>query len=144
MTDADLREVQLEKIRQAEFPARPSRLVCMLAALSVETAVRYASKFRAQKGAPVAEQVKIFEVFAERYAILDMHCLDLADRPDLMPGRYREYWAGQASYDSFNGVWREPLLESLLPLPVRIGATVHQVSRRPHSDEASTWSVALT
>ncbi len=99
----------------------------MFAALSVESALRYSSKFRPTEGSPSPDRVRGFEVFASQYTILDMHHLDLTHRPELLPSRYQAYWAGQVSFDALKGVWREPLLEALLPLPARVGSMVLEV-----------------
>ena len=126
LSTADQREVQLEQIRQAQFPYRASRFVCLFAALSVDTAVRYTRRHYPDAIASAPATVKIYEVFAERYHVLDMLWLDLTGSPQEMLPRFQQYWAGQASYDSFNGVWREPMLEALLVLPARVGAVVHE------------------
>jgi hypothetical protein len=123
------RERDLEVIRQWRFPHRRSRLHSVFAAPTLEEAERHAFRMNNAKDS----EARIFEVFADsNNDPLDVMWLDIVGLDDAqMQRRYAQYWTGMKSSDIFFGATspRPPLLEVLLPLPLRLGEVVTRVRR---------------
>lgn len=125
------RELDLERIRQVHFDHRASRLACFFAARTVEDAAKYAKERLNDRNRP--DTALIYEVFAHTYHEGDMMQLDIAgpnvdDR--FMEARYHAYWRGEASSDPIGGKTRAPMMEIMIPLPVRVGQVVKTISVR--------------
>lgn len=126
------RELDLEVIRRRDFAQRRSRLDSFFAAPTLEEAKRHALRMNDAPGA----EARVFEVFADsNHDALDVMWLDILGLDDAqMQHRYAQYWAGARSSDLFFGATspRPPLLEVLLPLPLRLGEVVMTVKRDSH------------
>lgn len=124
------REMDLEVLRQAQFSHRASRLSCFFAARTAEDAARYARRLTDPKRPSTA---RIYEVFARTFHEADMMQLDIAGpivTEEFMAARYLAYWRGAMSSDNFGQGVRMPLVEVMIPLPVRIGDLVAEVAVR--------------
>lgn len=120
----------MELLRQAHFSHRASRLSCFFAARTVEDAERYARRLTDPRRPNTA---RIYEVFGKTFHEADMMQLDIAGprvTEEFMAARYLAYWKGEMSSDDFGRGVRMPLVEVMIPLPVRIGALVSEVAVR--------------
>ncbi|ELE5025665.1 hypothetical protein RDG65_000924 [Vibrio fluvialis] len=125
MTDAQLREFYLEKIRNEPiFSAYTSRMQSMFAANSIEEAAWFALAVE-----PIPDHpINIFEIYADRFWTLDMNWLDYKSDLNTMLSYYRKYWYSEISnHAPKEGVRRPPRLEVLIALPAKVGQVVHTV-----------------
>jgi hypothetical protein len=124
LSPAFRRELDLEVVRQAHFSHRASRLSCFFAARTPDDAARYAYRLTDPRRPRTA---LIYEVFAKTFHQADMMQLDIAGpavTEEFMARRYLAYWRGEMSTDFIAGAVRMPLVEVMIPLPVRIGELV--------------------
>jgi len=118
------RELDLELVRQSHFRHRASRLSCFFAARTPDDAARYARRLTDSRRPDTA---LIYEVFARAFHEADMMQLDIAGprvTEQFMAERYSAYWRGEMSSDFIAGAVRAPMIEVMIPLPVRVGEVV--------------------
>ncbi|MEZ2829047.1 DUF2441 domain-containing protein [Serratia liquefaciens] len=116
------RELLLENIRAVQFPQQPSRLSCLFAANTIPDAKAFALSIVPTP----SHSIRIFEVFASKFVILDSIWLDY-DTADMETRiqYYKQYWWATISQHTPATYERKaPMLEVLLPLPVRMGRIV--------------------
>jgi len=125
--DAAAREHWAEMVRRdyPEFSDIPSRLHSLFAAPDIAGAERWAREIT-----PVITGiVPIFEVTADVTAVLDSNWLTYDAKKASVREEYNyRYWTGeQTNHRPAYGVRKEPNLEVLLKLPVRVGRKVADV-----------------
>uniref|UniRef100_UPI0035C7652D DUF2441 domain-containing protein n=1 Tax=Serratia quinivorans TaxID=137545 RepID=UPI0035C7652D len=119
------REMIAEDIRQKRFPMHPSRLSCLFAANTIDDACRFALHVVPKPNYPI----KIFEVFAENFTVLDMKWLDFDVDTIKKMSYVEQYWYSSITqHKPDQGDRSLPMLEVLLPLPVEIGDVVKVVA----------------
>lgn len=127
MSADERREYLLEVVRQQPpFNGQlTSRLQCLFAANTVDEAMKFAATIEPTPVVPVG----IFEVFATSFRICDQNFLDYVVPDHIFREYCKQYWFSEISHHTpTTGERKLPMLEVLLPLPVRIGQRVASYS----------------
>lgn len=104
-----LMEVVLELVRRSEFPNLPSRMSSMFCWESLDCANNFISNNN-------LTNVNVYEVEAEDYFVGDMSIIFLGGQLIHSLELARKYWAGEKGPN--------PILEAIVPLPVKIGKQI--------------------